>query len=206
MKSDAPARPYRMTARAQAAEQTAQNILAATVALWKEISIEQITLQMIAERAGVTVQTVIRRFGSKDGVIEACIERDSTGLAAERAEIPVGDVTAALDTLLAHYERDGDSVLRMLAVEEQYPIARKAAGAGRQIHRQTCARIFAPYLPASEHKAYSVRLDAFVAATDIFIWKLLRRDLGRPADETKRVFRHLVDGLIALPIPDIEET
>ena len=94
MKSVSTGRSYHMTARAEAAEQTERNILAAAVALWREHSPEQITLAMIAERSGVTVQTVIRRFGSKEGVIAACIERDAAGLHAERQKMPAGDVAS----------------------------------------------------------------------------------------------------------------
>ncbi len=187
-----------MTTRAESAEQTERNILAAAVALWREQEIDDITLQMIAERSGVTVQTVIRRFGSKDGVITACIERDASGIEAQRMTAAPGDMDQALDDLLAHYERDGDVVLRTLSVENRFPIARVITDEGRRVHRAACARIFADYLPESDNPGYAARLDACVAATDIFIWKLLRRDLGRSADETRHVMRRLIDGLIVL--------
>lgn len=199
MKMEQVTRPYHMTARAEAAEQTERNILAAAVELWRDHPLEQITLQMIAERAGVTVQTVIRRFGSKEGIIAACIERDASGIQAEREVAAPGDVTTALDYLLAHYERDGEAVLRNLAVEDRIPIARVVADEGRRVHREACARLFAPYLPDPNHEAYATRLDAYVAATDIYIWKLLRRDLGRSSGETRQVFLSLIHGLIDLP-------
>lgn len=197
MKLTPPSRPYNMTARAEAAEQTERNILAAAVDLWRDHSIDDITLQMIARRAGVTVQTIIRRFGSKDGVIIACIERDTSGIEAQRQLAAPGDVDQALDDLLAHYERDGDAVLRTLSVEDRFPIARAVTDEGRRVHRAACARVFAPHLPEPNHADYNVCLDAYVAATDIFIWKLLRRDLGRSAGEVRRVMRRLIDGLIA---------
>lgn len=197
MNLETPTRPYHMTARAEAAEQTERNILAAAVTLWREHSIDHITLPMIAERAGVTVQTVIRRFGSQEGVIAACIERDASGIQAKRELAPPGDVEAALDDLLAHYERDGEAVLRNLAVEQRIPIARVVAEEGRRVHRAACARVFSPYLPGSEDGKYETCLDAFVAATDIYLWKLVRRDWGRSAGDTRRVIRALIDGLIA---------
>ena len=199
MKLDQPTRQYTMTARAEAAEETERNILAAAVALWRDHRIDDITLQMIAERAGVTVQTVIRRFGSKDGVIIACIERDASGIEAERELAAPGDVDKALDDLLAHYERDGDAVLRTLSVEDRFPIARTIADEGRRVHRAACARVFGPHLPTPDDDSYQTRLDAFVAATDLFVWKLLRRDLGRSSQETRQVIRSLFNGLIIRP-------
>jgi hypothetical protein len=106
-------------------------------------------------------------------------------------------VEGALGILLAHYERDGDAVLRTLALEERSDAAGAVASAGRAAHRAWCARVFAPYLPDAD----AVRLDAFVAATDVYLWKLLRRDLGRSADETRRALRALLDGLASLSTP-----
>ncbi|MDT5309345.1 MAG: hypothetical protein QOE48_5047, partial [Mycobacterium sp.] len=59
------ARPYDMTTRAAAAAQTADRIVNATKKLFAEKAIADITLADIADRAGVTVQTILRRFGDK---------------------------------------------------------------------------------------------------------------------------------------------
>ena len=190
-----------MAARAQAAARTADGILAATAQLWRERPLDEITLAAIAERAGVSVRTVIRRFGSRDGVIAASIEADAAGIVAARDQASAGDVEGALAILLAHYERDGDAVLRTLAVEEAVPEAKAIARTGREGHRLWCARVFAPHLPSPAGDGYDLRLDAFVAATDLFVWKLLRRDLGRSEDAAARVIRALVDGLVSLPHP-----
>ena len=193
-----PARGYRMAARARAAERTGHDILAATAALWRERPMDEITLAAIAKRAGVSVRTVIRRFGSRDGVIAACIETDAAGIRTERDQAPAGDVVAAVDVLLSHYERDGDAVLRTLVLEDSLPAARAIVQAGREAHRAWCSRVFAPYLPPSAGDAHDVRLDAFVAATDLYAWKLLRRDLRRSPEQTRQVMRALVDGIAAL--------
>jgi AcrR family transcriptional regulator len=201
MKTSSSSRGYRMGARAEAAARTARDILTATVELWREQPIDEITLAAIAERAGVSVRTVIRRFGSREGVIAACIEADAAGIEAERGQAPPGNVGEALDVLLMHYERDGDAVLRTLALEEKLPEAKAIVRAGRAAHREWCARVFAAHLPPPADDAYAVRLDAFVAATDLYAWKLLRRDLHRSAARTAQVIRALVDGLASLPHP-----
>jgi AcrR family transcriptional regulator len=187
-----------MQTRARAAARTAQRILAAAVELWRERPIDEITLQAIADRAGVSVQTVLRRFGSKEGVFGACIEGDAAGIRAERDLAPAGDAERTLEILLRHYERDGDAVLRTLALEERVGAAKVAAEAGRVAHRAWCARVFAPYLPPPAAADYPRRLDAFVAATDLYLWKLLRRELGRSAAETEQALVVLLRGLVAL--------
>jgi hypothetical protein len=40
-------------------------------------------------------------------------------------------------------------------------------------------------------------LDALVAATDVYIWKLARRDMGRTREETGIILRRLVDAVLA---------
>ena len=188
-------RPYRQTARAHAAARTRQNVLAAAVALWRAKDWDQVTLAELAGEAGVTAQTVLRLFGSKDGVVDACIEQKVSGIEALRERAPIGDPAGALDVLLTHYEADGDATLRTLALEDRSPAARRIAEHGRVQHRAWCARVFAPFLPAARTKAHATRLDAFVAATDLYLWKLFRRDLGRTPAETRQVFEALLEGL-----------
>jgi AcrR family transcriptional regulator len=196
-----PPRPYRMNARSEAAARTGRAILSAAVALWREHAFEDLTLQAIADRAGVSVQTVIRRYGSKEGVIEACIEGDAAGIVAERDQAAAGDLGGALAVLLDHYERDGDAVLRTLDLEGRVEAARAMVRAGRASHRAWCARVFAPYLPSPEAEGYPSALDAFVVATDVYLWKLLRRDLGRSPSEAEAAMRRLIEGLSSQSTP-----
>lgn len=188
-------RPYRQTARAAAAARTRQNVLSAGVLLWRAKDWDQVTLAELAAEAGVTAQTVLRLFGSKDGVVDACLEEKASGIESTRERAPVGDTAGALDVLLAHYEADGDAALRTLALEDRSPVARRIAEHGRAHHRAWCARVFGPFLPDPRTKAHAAQLDAFVAATDLYLWKLLRRDLGRTPAATRRVFDALLEGL-----------
>lgn len=191
------ARPYRQKARAEAAEQTRLAILQAAVSLWREQEWDEVTLSSIAARAGVTVQTVLRRFGSKEGVVDACLGERVTDVGELRDRARTGDVRSALDVLLEHYERDGEAVLRTLNVEGRSAAARRIAEHGRAEHRAWCERVFSPYLPSPRAKRRRARLDAFVAATDIYLWKLLRHDLGRTQQETRDAVAALLTSLTA---------
>ena len=59
-------RTYRMGARAEAAAETGRKILRATMESYRERFYDQVSLEDIAERAGVTVQTILRRYSCKD--------------------------------------------------------------------------------------------------------------------------------------------
>lgn len=195
MNSKTTTRSYHMSARAEATAETGRKIIAAVTELWREKSLEDITLQEVADRAGVTVQTVIRRFSSKEGLIEAAIASGETGVRDDQDEVPAGDIEQVLDYILAHYERDGDAVLRTLAVEDKLAAAKRLASHGRLMHRAWCGRVFAPYLPHVAGETDPVRLDAFVAATDLYLWKLIRRDFGRTVEQTRQAMAALLYAL-----------
>ncbi len=114
-------RGYRMVARAESASETGDRILdAATEAFWERPS-DQISLEAVADRAGVSVRTVIRRFGGKEGLFAASAARELRRTRDERDQAPVGDVPAAVAVLVEHYEQMGDRVLKLLAEESRVP-------------------------------------------------------------------------------------
>lgn len=189
-------RDYDMTTRAEAAAQTERNIMKVTTDLWRERSLHDITLEAIAERARVSVRTILRKYGSKESLYEACVEHDTADIMSARNSVPIGDVETALRVLMEDYEKNGDANVRTLALEEELPVVHKILESGRKHHREWCARVFAPYLPAPSDPAYESCVYAFYAATEIYLWKLLRRDLHRDFDDTLHIFRMLVYGLI----------
>src|ERR687897_646313 len=124
-------RPYRMRARAEAAGETGRRILEATSELHRERFWDQVALEDIAERAGVTVRTVIRRFGSKERLIEAAAEEGPRQVTHQRYQAPIGDIEGAVKNLVDHYEEWGESALRILAQEERVPAFREVTDAAR---------------------------------------------------------------------------
>lgn len=191
-----PKRAYRQTARAQMAEETARRILEAFAARLMSGWFDEIRLEDVAAEAGVTVQTVIRRFGGKDGLLDAATERLSDDIRARR-RVAAGDLAAAVHALAEDYEQAGDLVMRILAQEDRYPAIRRMTDEGRRSHRAWVEAVFAPGLAGLPADAAQRRTDALVAATDIYIWKLLRRDLKRPLAEYRALVSRLVQGALA---------
>lgn len=167
-----------MRERARAAERTGERILAAVTQLFVEMPLSQLTLAAVAQRAGVTVQTVIRRFGDRDGLLAAAAEQASGEIAAQRGEAPVGDVPAIVANLVEHYEMVGDLSLRLLAEEEGSPVIAEITTAARGYHRAWCQRVFGPSLDGLTGVERDRRLAQLVAVCDVYLWKLLRRDAG----------------------------
>jgi len=192
-------RPYRQTARALATEQNGARIVDAFEQHIREGWFDQITLEQVALDAGVTVQTIIRRFGGKDGLLEAAWRRLEEEI-RERRRAPAGDVRSAVRVIVEDYEHVGDLVMRALAQEERHPAFKAANDIGRAHHRGWIEEAFAPWLIGLPREARQRRVDALVAATDVYLWKLMRRDMGRPARHVESVVLDLVRGVIGTDI------
>lgn len=186
-------RPYVLRERAEQVARTREAILGATVALAFEAPLAQATLPRIAARAGTTVQTVLRHFGGRDRLLDAALEWGAKAIAESRRADPATR-DATLDALLEHYERVGDGVLLLLAQERWEPFARRVTGQGRAVHRAWARRAFAPELAAASRPRELE--DALLVATDVYVWKLYRRDMRLERSEVARRMRGLVDAIL----------
>ncbi len=189
-------RPYRMRARARAAAATKEKILAAVEASFDELLFDEITLAAIAARAGVSVQTVLRHFESRDGLFMASLLHSGGKMAADRGVLPAGDLEEIVDGLVDHYEEFGDRILRTLAQEEREPTLRMLTDLGRSFHLEWCKQAFSPALKGLRGAKRERRVAQFVTGTDIYVWKLLRRDRGLSRQQTKLAMRELLEPLM----------
>jgi len=188
-------RPYRKQARAESERSTGEAILSAALAAFADEPFERVTLRHIAEASGVTVQTVIRRFGSKEKLFEALVEREKPRILASREAPDGGGRRAALESLVHHYETDGNLILNLVAQEQQLQVIGEAVELGRRLHREWverhCDKVFEGHRGAKRRRA----LLAAIAATDLSTWKVLRRDLGLDEAEVVEVMDMLLEGL-----------
>jgi AcrR family transcriptional regulator len=173
-----------MTGRAAKAADTRRRICDCAVALYCSRAIEDFTLEEVAARAGTTVQTVLRIFGSKDELVYAALDEMARGGVFLKST-PPGDVAAAVTAFFEIYESIGDMVMRRLNEELRRPALKPALDEGRKHHRLGVKAAFAPQLERLSGPARARLLISLVVITDVYVWKLLRRDmaLGRTAAE-----------------------
>jgi AcrR family transcriptional regulator len=176
-------RTYTMRARAEQAQQTRDRILDAVTSLGGEVPLAACTLPAVAERADVSVQTVLRAFGSREGLLEAALERNLPVMLAEPPADPY-DRRRSIEALVDHYESRGDGVLLLLGQETWEPFAARVTTLGKRLHREWVEAAFADVVGASDRASRIELVDLLVAATDIYAWKLWRRDAGRSRNET----------------------
>ncbi|HEX8366061.1 MAG TPA: helix-turn-helix domain-containing protein [Allosphingosinicella sp.] len=187
----APRRAYRQTSRAAAAEATGERILEAFRHCLEQGWFEEIRLEDIARDAGVTVQTVIRRFGGKDGLLDVAARRMGEAV-QRRRDVAGGGIRGAVHALVQDYEVSGDLVMRMLAQEDRYPAMRRLTDIGRFSHRAWVAGTFSARLESAPAKPREAMLDALVVALDVYVWKLVRRDMGRGPEAVEALMLQMI--------------
>ena len=180
-----------MRERALSTAATRRRILdAAAAAVWNRRRSE-VRLEDVAAAAEVTVQTVLRAYGTRTSLLDAAWEVVGARIRAQREAAPPGDLAGTVRALFDHYEAMGDFVIRNLAEEDRLPEVREWLAHGRAAHRRSMRRQFAPWLAARRDL-----VDCLVVACDVYVWKLLRRDLGLPRPAAEARLRRLVSGLL----------
>ena len=196
----------RIGAREAAAAATRERILDAAWDLFVTRWYDDVTIRGVAAAAGVAVQTVVNHFATKEALFGHVMERATAGaMSAHRDRVEPGDLRAAAAATVADYEAYGDATVRALALEERFPVLQAATRIGREHHRAWCERIFPAALAGRRGGARERRLGLLVVATDVFTWKLLRRDQGRTRAQTTAAVLELLDALHEPPAPDDEE-
>jgi AcrR family transcriptional regulator len=189
-------RPYHQVARAAATQNVQRQIVAAFRAALMERWMDDITLDDIALAAGTTRQTVIRMFGGKEGLLGAVAEAMSDEILLARAIPPGASVESVVHALVANYDVTGDVTVRMLAQEERHPTLSVLLNLGRAGHRQWVAGTFAPALSRLSRAERARRETQLVAMTDVYVWKLLRRDFGHSAKEVETLIAGMLHKLL----------
>lgn len=194
---DMKARSYDMRTRQQAKDATRDAIIEAAIDVFEAERTFSITLPAVAERAEVTVKTVLRHFGNRETLIDVAWQRLFDAIRAER-EPPPDDPAAALDVLIEHYERRGAMVLATLAQEDTDSRAQRMNSVGRLGHREWVEAVFGGRLP--EQPAERDRLiDVLVVATDVYTWKLLRQDRGLSVGDVSDRMLLMAEALLTTP-------
>jgi AcrR family transcriptional regulator len=183
-------RAYTMGARAEAMAETRRRIIEALFDLGRERMFPDISLDDVAAAADVSVQTILRHFTSRAGLVEATMDHAIATVIEER-HAPVGDVDAAMTVIVRHYEDRGPTALLMLAQEASDPQVAALTRRGRDLHRTWVEDVFAPSVGPCDPL-----VDLLVVATDVYTWKLLRIDRRYSRARTQQLMHRMVTSLL----------
>jgi AcrR family transcriptional regulator len=192
-------RKYEMKARAVAVAQNRERMLAAAWTQFAERPYEAVRLADVAAAAGATVQTLHSNFGPKEELFVAAWKWRMTPEGALRDSAPAGDAKRAVRILYDSYDRDGDAVLRLIAEEDRIPAVREMTDAGRAWHRGWVERTFPDIWDGITGTKRERRIAATVVATDLQVWRVLRREMRHPRQAAERIVVDMLIGLKGAP-------
>ena len=182
-----------MSARAEAAAATGERLLAAA---WKHFGTqpyEEVRLREISADAGVTEQTLLARFHSKDELLAAAYRWWGASEMERRDAASVDDAPDAVANVFDHYEAHGAAILRMLSQEDRIPAIRDLMERGRAYHRNWANRVFEPLVGDLTRAPRERRLTALVVATDVLVWKQLRLDMRLTRPQAEKIVLEMVE-------------
>ena len=87
-------------------------------------------------------------------------------------------------------------MLKLLGQELFDDTFRERMEIGRRLHREQITELFAPQLaerPTADHEAL---IDLLVIATDVYTWKLMRRDRRLDRSTAEARVRQLIAGIL----------
>src|SRR3954471_12257812 len=192
MKDAAPTRPYRQRRRAEAAEARTEAIREAALDAFMAKPFDQITLADVAERAGVGVQTLIRRVQNKDGLVRLVNEWVAAAIREARGEPDSSDPAAVAAGLERQYEGFGALIDRSLRQEEASPALAANAQGGRRAHREWIETAFAEEIARGGPQLTG----QLVGLCGVELWLVLRRDGGLTAEQTRDTVAQLIRSVL----------
>ncbi|HYI60625.1 MAG TPA: TetR/AcrR family transcriptional regulator, partial [Acidimicrobiales bacterium] len=185
------------TARADATELTGERIVDAMLERLRTTPYERVRIDDIASDAGVTAQTVIRRFGGKPTLMTTTVERELGRIAATREAAARSTPGETVRALVEHYERYGLLILKTYAEAPLVPGLPEIVARGRAYHVDWCRRAFAEHVaPGSDEPTRERRLAQIVAVCDATTWRILRFDGGLDPESTEQAIIELLTPLL----------
>jgi AcrR family transcriptional regulator len=186
---------YTKVARAESERRTREALLDAADAVFFESDWQRATLVSVAERAGVSKQTLLRQFGSKEGLVRAAHARGVQTVKAQRLAAPSDDLRGAIANLLDHYEEYGERALKIGQLDDAVLGVDILAGA-KALHHEWIDHAFGGWL-AAERPATRKRLRAaLIVLCDVQTWAILTHDLKLGRAEVEATLLTAVERLL----------
>lgn len=193
MRPDGP--KYTQVARAEAEARTREALLDAAEETFFEADWNRSSLVSIADRAGVTKQTLLRHFESKDGLFRAAYERGVSRVEEQRLAAPQGDVPGAVSNLLDHYYEFGDRARKLGSVDEA-TLSLDVATRARELHYNWIDHSFGEAIGRVDKRHREQIRRSLIVICDVQSWAILAHDLNLPRAEVQKTLEHAIDQLL----------
>jgi AcrR family transcriptional regulator len=189
-------RPYKQVARAAAQERTREALLNAATEEFYAGRWQHASLELLAKKAGVTKQTLLRHFGTKEDLLLKALLRAYVEIRDQRWSAPPGNLRGVLDNLLDHYEAWGERSMSVGAFQGEAGGLDTFAQAAREFHYAWVDYAFGPWLESRRSKARARCRASLIALCDVHTWWTLSHDLGLARAEVHATLTDVIKGVL----------
>jgi AcrR family transcriptional regulator len=161
------------------------------ITLSGKMSLDEITLDRVAQATGVTVRTLLRHFEGKEQLVREAHETILKSVGEILVEEEPGS-HAFIGRIVRFMESAGDYVVRFESEAGNYPSLVSDLEKGRQMRRAALSGMFDANINCDD-AARERTLKALYVVTDVYAWKILRRDYGLSMEETQSLLRDLAE-------------
>src|SRR4051812_846868 len=135
-------RTYTMRARADAVEATRERMARAALERFISEPYEAVTIAAVAKDAGVSHQTLLNHFGSKEGLFTAATGVFGADVERIRGDAKARDAASAVALVLDQYEASGDGNVRLAMQDQRIPAVKEAMDFARASHQTWLEEVF----------------------------------------------------------------
>lgn len=189
-------RAYTQVARAEARERTRDALIDAAAEAFFSGRWEQVALTEMAVRAGVTKQTLLRHFGSKQALLEQMLQQGYDQVREQRWAASTDDVPGAVDNLLEHYEQFGERAMAIGSGAVSSPAVAELGRVARQVHYDWIDHAFGRRLKRKPEQARARCRVALIALCDVQVWWIWSHDLGLAGGEVRATLIQAIETLL----------
>ena len=186
-------RTYRQSRRQEQVQERRRQIIWAVGALMVRGSFDDVTLQGVADEAGVSLKTVTRQFGTKEQLLQAAMD-DARGDEESRRAVSTSDPAQVAQVLAARYDEMAEMIYRMGDAELRYDWLGEWVQMARESHLSWLEQTFARWLPESLPERRD-RLMCLFAATEVRSWWAIRHRFDCDATTAERIMREHLEAL-----------
>jgi AcrR family transcriptional regulator len=180
-------REYKQVERAKTQKRTREALIEVASDEFFEGNWLESSLDSLSRKAGVTRQTLLRHFGSKDGLLMQSLMRGAAQVRDQRWSTPTKDIPGAVDNVLDHYEEWGERSVRLGAWQRGPTVFALFSNAARQIHYDWVEHAFAQWLELLDDETRAQRRAILIVLCDVQTWWILSNDLGLPREEVHAI-------------------
>lgn len=184
------------SAQQELAALTKQRILLAVRKLFDESRLNDISIQAIAARANVSVQSIYRHFESRDGLIDQFLDEMAVLVENYPLEAAPGNIYSIVKNLLHYYQENAPLLLRLQMQTDDSPKLSACWAVVQRSHLAWVRANFSVFLESLSRQRQLEMENQLMWLTDVSCWRVYIQELGRSSVEIEQGMVHVLRAVL----------